>query len=135
MAFVHSTEHVAHGAVSATSRGWPLSCANAGHADIRASSSLSPCEAVLPALWACGLAPMHRHTLHPFALIADSFTLMRHSLHDEPFLPYISPLAYYRTAYSEKSKRGRGSVLHRGGGWSSDRKEEKFPLYPFLIAA
>lgn len=34
--FVHSTEHVAHGAVSNTSRGWPPSCANAGRADIRA---------------------------------------------------------------------------------------------------
>lgn len=33
---VHYTEHVAHGAVSTTSRGWPLSCANAGHTDIRA---------------------------------------------------------------------------------------------------
>lgn len=36
VACVHSTEHVAHGAVSTTSRGWPLSCANAGQADIRA---------------------------------------------------------------------------------------------------
>lgn len=44
------------------------------------------------------------------------------------------PKAHYRTAYSEKSKRGARSALHRAGGGSSDRKEEKFPLYPFLIA-
>lgn len=49
------------------------------------SSSLSPCEAVLPALWACGLDPMPRHTLHPSAPMADSDTLMRPSLHAEPF--------------------------------------------------
>lgn len=49
------------------------------------SSSLSPCEAVLPALWAYGHAPMHRHTFHPSAPMADSATLMRPSLHAEPF--------------------------------------------------
>ena len=31
----HSTDHVAHGAVSTTSPGCPLSCANAGRANIR----------------------------------------------------------------------------------------------------
>lgn len=56
---------------------------------------------------------------------------VRLSLSFEGIFP---PKAHYRTAYSEKSKRGAGSALHRAGGGSSDRKEEKFPLYPFLIA-
>ncbi len=48
-------------------------------------SSVSPLEAVLTAVWACGLAPMHRHTLPPSALMATSDTLKRLSLHAEPF--------------------------------------------------
>ena len=33
-----------------------------------------------------------------------------------------------------KSKRGGAPAPRRAGGGASDRKEEKFPLYPFLIA-
>lgn len=49
------------------------------------SSALSHFEAALTAMWACGFAPMHRHTLPPFAPMAVSVSLTHLSLHAEPF--------------------------------------------------
>lgn len=43
-----------------------------------------PHESVPTAVWACGHAPMHRHTLPPSAPMADSAPLMRPSARAEP---------------------------------------------------
>lgn len=104
-------------------------------------------------------AARHPRTNRPFRPVRPYFrrcgptaTLLCTDTHSIPQLRWLTPLRscahhstpsrFYRTSpvgalphgIFRKIEKGRGSALHRADGRASDRKREKFPLYPFLIA-